>query len=61
MVEENREAVAGFSRQGLAQVGPAVAELRTVLRELERVAQRLNDDPTDYLLGRDQPKEYERQ
>jgi phospholipid/cholesterol/gamma-HCH transport system substrate-binding protein len=58
-VEENRDAVASFANQGLAQTGPAVAELRATLRNLQKLADRLEDDPAAYLLGRDQPREYE--
>jgi phospholipid/cholesterol/gamma-HCH transport system substrate-binding protein len=58
-VEENRDAVQSFANQGMAQVGPAVAELRATLRKLEQIAERLNEDPAAYLLGADQPKEYD--
>jgi len=56
---ENREAISSFSSQGLAQIGPAVIELRSLLRELGQVADKLESDPARFLLGRDQPKEFD--
>jgi phospholipid/cholesterol/gamma-HCH transport system substrate-binding protein len=58
-IEQNRDAVASFSNQGLAQVGPALAELRATLRNLQKLTDRLSDDPANFLLGRDEPKEYD--
>jgi len=60
VVEQNREAVASFSNEGLVQVGPTLAELRATLRDLQRVTNRLAEDPGGFLLGGDQPREYER-
>lgn len=60
VVEQNRDAVAGFSNEGLAQVGPTLAELRATLHDLQRVTNRLAEDPTGFLLGGDQFKEYDR-
>jgi|SRR5690606_12562743 len=59
VLAENREALSSFSRQGLAQVGPAMIELRTLLRELAQLADKLESDPARFLLGRDQPKEFD--
>lgn len=58
VLAENREAIASFGNQGLAQVGPAVTELRALLRELTRVSEQLRDDPSGFLLGRGQPREF---
>jgi phospholipid/cholesterol/gamma-HCH transport system substrate-binding protein len=58
-IEQNRDAVTSFSNQGLAQVGPALAELRATLRNLQKLTDRLSDDPASFLLGRDEPKEYD--
>ncbi len=58
MLAENRDALASFSNQGLAQVGPAVTELRALLRELARLSEKLRDDPSGFILGRGQPKEF---
>lgn len=59
VLAENRDALSSFGRQGLAQVGPAMIELRTLLRELAQLADKLESDPARFLLGRDQPKEFE--
>lgn len=58
ILAENRSAIASFGSQGLAQVGPAVTELRGLLRELTRLSERLRDDPGGALLGRGQPREF---
>jgi phospholipid/cholesterol/gamma-HCH transport system substrate-binding protein len=60
VVEQNRDAVASFSNDGLVQVGPTLAELRATLRDLQRLTDRLAENPAAFLLGGDQPKEYER-
>ncbi|MFN3844160.1 MAG: MlaD family protein [Rehaibacterium terrae] len=58
ILAENHEALASFGSQGLTQVGPTLAELRELLRELTRISARLEDNPAAFLLGRDQPKEF---
>lgn len=45
--------------QGLAQLGPAIVELRESLQSLRRVTSRFEDNPAGYLLGRDHSKEFE--
>lgn len=45
--------------QGLAQLGPAIVELRESLQSLRRVTNRFEDNPAGYLLGRDHSKEFE--
>ena len=50
---------ASFANDGLAQVGPTLAELRALVRDLRRVSDRLDGNPAGYLLGRDAPKEFE--
>ena len=59
MVAENRAPLASFTQGGLQQVGPTLTELRTLIRDLRRVASRLDDNPAGYVLGRQQPKEFE--
>lgn len=61
IVEENRAPIRGFTRDGLAQVGPTLAELRALARDLRRVTDRLDTGGAGYLLGRDAPKEFEPQ
>jgi phospholipid/cholesterol/gamma-HCH transport system substrate-binding protein len=56
---DNREAIADFSQNGLAQVGPTLVELRLVLRDLHRISDRLDQHPAGYLTGKTQPVEFE--
>lgn len=58
ILAETQEPLASFGSQGLAQVGPALTELRELLRELTRISARLEENPAAFLLGRDQPKEF---
>jgi phospholipid/cholesterol/gamma-HCH transport system substrate-binding protein len=60
MIEQNRGAVAQFSNQGLAQVGPAVTELRAAIRNLRDLSDQLKEDPQSLLRGKkEQAKEHE--
>ena len=43
---------------GLAEVGPAVAELRATLSSLRAITRQLEDRPADYLLGLEPTKEF---
>jgi phospholipid/cholesterol/gamma-HCH transport system substrate-binding protein len=52
-------AISSFANDGLAQMGPTLAELRALIRDLRRISDRLDANPTRYLLGRDAPKEFE--
>ena len=58
MINENRAPLASFAQNGLQQVGPALSELRGLVRDLRRVASRLDNNPAGYVLGRQQPKEF---
>lgn len=58
VIEENRGSIDAATGRGLAQVGPTLVELRSTLRELERVATRLDEDPSALLNGAERPKEY---
>jgi phospholipid/cholesterol/gamma-HCH transport system substrate-binding protein len=44
--------------RGLAEVGPAVAELRSTLTSLRAITRQLEDRPADYLLGLEPTKEF---
>jgi phospholipid/cholesterol/gamma-HCH transport system substrate-binding protein len=55
-VAENRESVRVFTDQGLAQVGPAVAEARQMFRTLDQVLREFDRDPRGYLLGESTPR-----
>jgi phospholipid/cholesterol/gamma-HCH transport system substrate-binding protein len=59
ILSENRGAINSFANDGLAQLGPTLGELRTLIRDLRRISDRLDANPTRYLLGRDAPKEFE--
>ncbi len=59
IVNENRAAISSFANDGLAQLGPTLGELRALVRDLRRISDRLDSNPTRYLLGRDSPKEFE--
>ena len=59
IVNENRAAINSFANDGLAQLGPTLGELRGLVRDLRRISDRLDNNPTGYLLGRDAPKEFE--
>lgn len=54
-ISENREAIRIFTDQGLAQVGPAVAEARQMFRTLDQVLREIDRDPRGYLLGESTP------
>ena len=59
ILNENRAAISSFANDGLAQLGPTLAELRMLVRDLRRISDRLDSSPGRYLLGRDAPKEFE--
>ena len=59
MLRENRGAIDNFANQGLAQIGPTLAQLRQVLREINRLTTHLQENPAGYLLGRDKPQEFQ--
>ncbi|MEN1957566.1 MlaD family protein [Luteimonas changyuni] len=56
---ENRNAINSFANDGLAQLGPTLGELRSLVRDLRRISDRFDSNPARYLLGRDAPKEFE--
>ncbi|GIX32100.1 MAG: hypothetical protein KatS3mg125_0056 [Lysobacterales bacterium] len=57
VIAENRDAVGAFANQALGQIGPALGELRALLRGLTRIAERLEEDPAGFLRGADRPPE----
>ncbi|MFC5577133.1 MlaD family protein [Lysobacter niabensis] len=59
IVTDNRAAITSFANDGLSQLGPTLAELRALVRDLRRISDRLDSGATQYLLGRDAPKEFE--
>jgi phospholipid/cholesterol/gamma-HCH transport system substrate-binding protein len=59
ILNENRTAINSFANDGLSQLGPTLGELRGLIRDLRRISDRLDANPSRYLLGRDAPKEFE--
>lgn len=59
ILNDNRAAISSFANDGLAQLGPTLGELRSLVRDLRRISDRLDSNPTRYLLGRDAAKEFE--
>jgi phospholipid/cholesterol/gamma-HCH transport system substrate-binding protein len=59
ILNDNRAAISSFANDGLAQLGPTLGELRSLVRDLRRISDRLDSNPTRYLLGRDSTKEFE--
>lgn len=59
ILSENRTAINSFANDGLGQLGPTLGELRSLIRDLRRISDRLDNNPSRYLLGRDAPKEFE--
>ena len=57
LVTQNQAALENFSNQGLRQVGPTLYELRETLRSLRQLSDQLGSSNT-FLLGRDQPREF---
>ncbi len=59
LIAENRPGLQSFTRDGLAQMGPTLVELRALLRDLRALSGRLEGNPARYILGRDAPKEFD--
>ncbi|MGQ7960527.1 MlaD family protein [Pseudomonas sp. SP16.1] len=58
LLEANRSALDN-GLQGLGELGPAIGELRDTLAALRSFSQRLEQDPTGYLLRNDSIKEFQ--
>lgn len=58
MLETNRDAI-DSGAQGFRDLSPAIRELRDTLNSLKAISRRLEANPSGYLLGRDQSKEFE--
>ncbi|OYW91562.1 MAG: ABC transporter permease [Pseudomonadales bacterium 32-61-5] len=57
LLEENEGAL-NNGLQGFNELGPAINELRSTLVALRRVTQRLEDNPSGFLLGREKLQEF---
>lgn len=58
LVADNEQALSEFGEETVAQLGPAVQEMRQLVRELSRASSRFERHPARFLLGGDQPEEY---
>ena len=58
LLETNGDAIDNFSQQGLAQVWPAIAELRTLLKQLRRVAAEIEERPNALVTGKSTTEEF---
>ncbi|MFG0630665.1 MlaD family protein [Pseudomonas sp. xss_2] len=58
LLKDNREAI-DDGAQGLNQLAPAIRELRETLNALKGISRQLEADPSGYLLGRDNNKEFQ--
>jgi len=59
VVLDNRAALESFSEHGLVEVTSALADLRVLLRSLNRISSALESDPAGFVLNKSRPKEYE--
>lgn len=58
LIDDNEDAINNFSQQGLAQVGPAIAELRTLLKQLRQIAAELEQRPNALITGKSNSEEF---
>lgn len=57
LLQENRGAL-GNGAQSLGELGGALREMQATMASMRAITRRLEDNPADYLLGREQPKEF---
>ncbi|MEO6925164.1 MAG: MCE family protein, partial [Rhodanobacter sp.] len=57
LLSDNRDGLNNGMR-GLAEIGPALVELRKTLQSLQTISRKLDNNPSGYLLGRDKAKEF---
>jgi phospholipid/cholesterol/gamma-HCH transport system substrate-binding protein len=58
LIDANEDAINNFSQQGLAQVGPAIAELRTLLKQLRRLTAEIEQKPNALITGKNSTEEF---
>jgi phospholipid/cholesterol/gamma-HCH transport system substrate-binding protein len=58
LLEKNQDAL-DQGMQGFGELQPALQELRQTLANLRSISQRVEENPSGYLLGRDQAKEFQ--
>lgn len=59
LLADNEEALSNFGNQALGQIGPTLFEVRVLIRDLARLTSRIENNPTRFLFGGDQPEEFE--
>jgi phospholipid/cholesterol/gamma-HCH transport system substrate-binding protein len=57
LITQNQAALSGGA-QGVAEIGPAIAELRSTLSSVRAVSRKLESNPGAYLLGQDNLQEF---
>ncbi|MCI2809165.1 MlaD family protein [Eoetvoesiella caeni] len=58
ILRKNKSAING-GMQGLNEIGPTLQELRNTLASMRNVTRRLEENPTNYLLGREKMQEFQ--
>ncbi|MBP6020341.1 MAG: MCE family protein [Burkholderiaceae bacterium] len=58
LIEDNQAAV-GQGADGLSQLGPTLQALRETLGAIQTVTRKLDDNPANYLLGREKIQEFQ--
>jgi phospholipid/cholesterol/gamma-HCH transport system substrate-binding protein len=58
VLESNQEAIDNFAQQGLTQVGPALVELRSLLKQLRLVAEEIESRPNALITGKNATQEF---
>jgi phospholipid/cholesterol/gamma-HCH transport system substrate-binding protein len=58
IVGHNQQAMMQLGSRGIPNLSGGVEDLRRLIRDLNSVVRRLEDNPTGFLLGSDQPEEY---
>lgn len=58
ILQDNRTAIQSFANDGLSQLGPTLAQLRDLIRDLRQISDGMRNNPARYLLGHDAPKEF---
>ena len=58
IVARNQEAMMQLGSSGIPNLSGGIEDLRRLIRDLSAVVRRLEDNPSRFLLGGDQPEEY---
>jgi len=58
IISQNQGALNGGA-QSIAEIGPAIAELRTTLASVRAISRKLENNPGAYLLGKDKIQEFQ--